>query len=330
MKISIALATYNGASYLQAQLDSFLAQTRLPDELVITDDCSTDETLEIIQHFAATAPFPVIWSQNERNLGYSGNFNAALMQTTGDLIFLSDQDDVWFPHKIERIMEIVAADTHSLVFINDAALTDAKLNTVGLTKLGQIHSAGLKESSFVMGCCAAVKRDLLNLCLPVPSDYPAHDGWIVRIAEGMGRKRIVKEVLQYYRRHEHNESQFIVNRTSRVTRLHVVLLDLKQGMSRNLGTSNPSHRHTNSPRFPQAVMLEWVRSAAMDTYNFYAYDLKRFSEHLEVDVTVRKKRNAIRQLAFPRRLVQALLFWRSGGYVTFSGIKTMIRDIILF
>ena len=99
LRISIAMSTYNGGKYLQEQLDSFLAQTSLPDELVITDDCSTDNTLEIIQAFAAMAPFEVRWEQNEKNLGYTGNFNQALMKTTGDLVFLSDQDDVWFPEK---------------------------------------------------------------------------------------------------------------------------------------------------------------------------------------------------------------------------------------
>ena len=86
MKISIAMATYNGGKYLREQLDSFLAQTRLPDELVITDDCSTDDTLAIIETFAATAPFEVRWERNEQNLGYTGNFNKALMKAAGDLV----------------------------------------------------------------------------------------------------------------------------------------------------------------------------------------------------------------------------------------------------
>lgn len=330
MKISIAIATFNGVNYLQAQLDSFLSQTRLPDELVITDDCSTDKTLEMIQHFAATAPFPVIWSQNGRNLGYGGNFNTALMQTTGDLVFLSDQDDVWFPEKIERIEAIAKEDIHSLVIMNDAALTDAELNPVGLTKLGQIHSAGFKESFFVMGCCVAVKRDMLNLCLPIPNDYPAHDVWIVRIAEGMGRKRVVREVLQYYRRHEKNESQFIVNRTTRVTRLHVILSDLKHGLGQNFKVSNLSNKHTNSSNYSQVIMLEWAYGAVLNTSNSYKHELKKFSEYLEANVAAQKKRDAIRQLPFSHRLVQVLLFWKRGGYVTFSGMKTMIRDIILF
>lgn len=77
-----------------------MAQTRLPDELIITDDCSTDNIEEIVKEFAETAPFTVVFHRNEKNLGYCGNFNAALMKTIGDLVFLSDQDDVWFPEKL--------------------------------------------------------------------------------------------------------------------------------------------------------------------------------------------------------------------------------------
>jgi len=106
MRISIALATYNGEIYLSQQLDSFVVQTRMPDELVITDDCSTDNSLKICKKFAETAPFDVFIYENESNLGYCGNFNRALSKTTGSLVFLSDQDDVWFPEKIKTITKL--------------------------------------------------------------------------------------------------------------------------------------------------------------------------------------------------------------------------------
>ena len=226
LKISIAMATYNGGKYLQEQLDSFLAQTRLPDELVITDDCSTDNTLEIIQAFAVKAPFEVRWEQHEKNLGYTDNFNQALMKTTGDLVFLSDQDDVWFPEKLERMERYALDDPKALVVMNDAALTDGELNDTGLTKQGQIASAGMTDSSFVMGCCAVVRRELLNLCLPIPAGFKGHDSWIVGIAEGIERKLVIGEVLQWYRRHDENESQFIVNRVTKVTRLTLIYHNL--------------------------------------------------------------------------------------------------------
>jgi len=220
------MATYNGAQYLQEQLQSFVDQTRQPDELIITDDCSTDRTESIVREFAKTAPFIVDFYRNEKNLGYCGNFNAALMKTTGDLVFLSDQDDVWFPEKIEKIMDVAELAPYALVVMNDAALTDGGLNEVGLTKIGQIRSAGFNMSNFVMGCCSAVRRELLDICLPIPVGYKAHDSWILGFAENLNAKVVDETTLQYYRRHESNESQFIANRTIKVSRSQVFLRNL--------------------------------------------------------------------------------------------------------
>jgi glycosyltransferase involved in cell wall biosynthesis len=151
------MATYNGAKYIGEQLESFLIQSRQPDEVIISDDCSTDGTWEIINSFSASAPFEVIVLRNTRNLGYSANFNSALTRTTGDLVFLSDQDDVWFPHKIEHMVSFAENNSDALLFMNDAALTDGNLNDVGLTKIGQFMSAGMSLDSFVMGCCCLGK-----------------------------------------------------------------------------------------------------------------------------------------------------------------------------
>ncbi|HEV2835287.1 MAG TPA: glycosyltransferase, partial [Pyrinomonadaceae bacterium] len=100
MNLSIALGTYNGAVYLKEQLESIAAQTRTPDELVISDDQSTDDTLRLIEEFAATAGFPVPLSVNESNLGTAKNFEKAISLCRGDVILLSDQDDVWHSDKL--------------------------------------------------------------------------------------------------------------------------------------------------------------------------------------------------------------------------------------
>ena len=99
MKASIALATYNGERYLQEQLNSFLHQTRLPDEIIACDDCSTDRTMDILESFAISALFAVYIYRNAINLGYTKNFERAISLCSGDVIFLSDQDDVWFPKR---------------------------------------------------------------------------------------------------------------------------------------------------------------------------------------------------------------------------------------
>src|SRR5213080_381833 len=98
--LSVALCTYNGAAYLGEQLDSIVAQSRPPDELVVCDDGSTDETVEVLETFLAEAPFPVRLQRNEANLGFVKNFEQAISLCTGDFVALSDQDDVWMPGKL--------------------------------------------------------------------------------------------------------------------------------------------------------------------------------------------------------------------------------------
>jgi len=328
MNISIAMATYNGARYLQAQLDSFVSQTRQPDELIVNDDCSTDNTLQILKNFAEIAPFKVIIHSNDHNYGCCGNFNQALLKTTGDLVFLSDQDDVWFTKKIERMAALAGEDTQALVVMNDAALTDADLVDTGLTKLGQIRSAGFKESSFVMGCCAAVKRDLLDLCLPIPEGFPAHDNWLVDIANGMGRRSILPEVLQYYRRHGGNQSQGLVNRTTRVTRWRVQVEHLKGRVWKLIGRDSCTINSRRLAGAPQLLMRRWAEAALGRAPKPYATDLQRYLDRLDHEARAQAQRANIRLQQLPARLGAVLRFWRARGYAEFSGVKSALRDLV--
>lgn len=322
MKISIAMATYNGGKYLREQLDSFLAQTRLPDELVITDDCSTDDTLAIIETFAATAPFEVRWERNEQNLGYTGNFNKALMKAVGDLVFLSDQDDVWFPEKLERMERYALEDPEALVVMNDAALTDGDLNDTGLTKLGQIACAGMTDSSFVMGCCAAVRRELLELCLPIPAGYKGHDNWIVKMAEGVGRKRVFADVLQWYRRHNENESQFIANRTTKVNRRHAFLNSSKrllQGDNRQQDQEQLAQQH---------LMIDGIQRVLSVAPEKYQSGLQSMLETTKANARSFKMRADVRATSLVPRIFATFWLMFRGEYRNSRGIKSVLRDLV--
>lgn len=218
MKISIAMAVYNGEKYILEQLESFERQTVKPDEIIITDDKSTDDTIKNLKLFKQRSNLNIKIFVNDQNLGYSSNFNKALSYCTGDLIFLSDQDDVWFPKKIEE-MKFLASDNNNLLFMNDAALTNSDLKPVGLTKLEQIKSAGLGYKEFVMGCCCCIKKEFLSFALPMPESINAHDNWLVEIANSLKVKKVHPKVLQYYRRHDSNESNFIGNSLTKATLL---------------------------------------------------------------------------------------------------------------
>ena len=102
--------------------------------------------------------------------------------------------------------------------MNDAELTYGDLRPAGLTKLGQIRTAGMSERAFVMGCCAAIKSGFLKEALPIPRGYGAHDAWIADMADGLGKWRVIEKPLQFYRRHGDNESSFIANSTRQINR----------------------------------------------------------------------------------------------------------------
>jgi len=322
MRISIAMATYNGARYLKAQLQSFTDQTRHPDELIITDDCSTDETETIVRDFAQTAPFKVLFSRNEQNLGYCGNFNAALMKTTGGLVFLSDQDDVWFPEKIEHMVSVAERNPDALVLMNDAALTDGELNEVGLTKIGQIRSAGISMDGFVMGCCCGIRRELLDLCMPIPAGFKGHDNWIVWLAEGLGGKTVEDKVLQYYRRHETNESQFIANRTTKVTRTQAIFHSLKNVFQKDAATKARDQVEQLN------IFVNGIQSVIEKSPGKYHEQLAVLKEHTIQKMDTTKRRIKVRDNWLVPRVIATFKLLMHGGYQNTSGFKAVLRDII--
>lgn len=205
-KISIAMATYNGGKHLDEQLNSFINQTRKPDELVVVDDCSTDDTLSKLNEFKRNSIFPVIIVQNKENLGnknkygFANNFETAIKLCSGDIVFLSDQDDVWFPEKIERHIEIYDNNSNIMMISNNAIRTYSNLFNYNLTQIdyGKIGWGG--DGKVSIGCCYSFRYEMLSYMLPIPKNI-AHDVWFYCFVEYIfgGRYDIV-EPLQYFRR----------------------------------------------------------------------------------------------------------------------------------
>jgi hypothetical protein len=213
---SVAMCTYNGARFLGAQLASVAAQTRAPDELVVCDDRSTDETARVVRDFAAAAPFRVRLHVNEQNLGSTENFGRAVSLCEGELIALSDQDDVWLPQKLARLEEEFARDASTLVVFSDASIVDEETRPAGqglwesvglareeLARVEQGRGVGdLLRGATVTGATMALRASLRDLALPFPTDLPLiHDGWTALLAACVGGVRPVAERLVLYRRH---------------------------------------------------------------------------------------------------------------------------------
>lgn len=217
MQISIAMATYNGSDYVEDQLNSFLTQTRLPDELVISDDASKDSTLDIINKFSQKAPFNVIIIENKENLGYTKNFEQSVKETQGDLILFSDQDDVWFPSKIKTIEDIAKKFPECLLFINDTIIVDEELKGAEITRLQQIRRGGYPDERFVQGACTAIRRTLMENALPIPDEY-TYDSWIHALAKTINARLTIEEPLQFFRRHGTNTSNSPTSVTTPISR----------------------------------------------------------------------------------------------------------------
>ncbi len=326
MILSIAMATYNGARFLREQLDSFVAQSRQPDELVVNDDCSSDATVEILTRFAGVAPFPVRIHVNERRLGYAGNFNEALLRTTGDLVFLSDQDDVWFPQKLEQMSGVARADPRAMVVMNDAALTFADLSGTGLSKLGQLASAGQSEANFVNGCCAAIRREFLDLCLPLPARCPSHDEWIVGLAVALGRRHIQRDVLQLYRRHGGNVSLAPTDSTAPVFRWRQKMAYGQQlWRNRSVGR-NRDVGQVGSVWNWNGARLAWVSRSLGVAPVHLVPELHR----LHTVLKHRAERESLRCLPPWKRPREVLSLWRAGRYREASGLRSVVRDLAGF
>jgi glycosyltransferase involved in cell wall biosynthesis len=324
MKISIALAAYNGSAHIAEQLESFLAQTRQPDELVIVDDCSSDGTVGIVEVFAEVAPFPVEILVNDKNIGYAQNFGVALSRCSGDLVFLSDQDDVWFPDKIETIIRHLENDTSSTCFINDAMLTDSELVPSTATKAGQIKAAGLPETLFVMGCCVAVKRSLLDIALPIPRDVISHDDWLVGLSDYLNLTKRLPDILQYYRRHENNVSNEFVNTIQQIGKTHKFREDFKRFVKR-ITTADSLEREMRFCNQLKRRLIEQSESCAA------IIGSDKFSgckERAEIHYDALSSRYAIRAMKINHRMTPIATLWYQGGYHMSGGTTGAIKDLL--
>lgn len=192
LRISVAIATYNGAEHITAQLDSIMRQTRAVDEVVMTDDGSTDGTVELVQGFIDAYGLAPQWriERNEHNLGFGENFRRATDLTTGDLIIFSDQDDIWMIDRVERMADAMQAmpavgmlTTDFVPLGEDAALEEGKY--VGGPKKIKFN----KHTSFLrsLGSLMCIRRDYYESVRELWYKGWAHDEFIWRIAVIDGR-----------------------------------------------------------------------------------------------------------------------------------------------
>lgn len=200
--ISVCIPTFNGEKYIQKQLDSILSQLNENDEVIISDDSSTDHTIEIIKTYSDSR---IKLIENCTFKSPIFNLENALKEAKGDFIFLSDQDDVWLSGKVNATLEkltqydIVVCNSH-IVDQNEVIIHPSYFEWKGC---GPGFFRNLKKNSY-LGCSLAFNRKMLDFCLPFPKEIAMHDIWIGMVAELIGKTCFIQQQLFLYRRHEDN------------------------------------------------------------------------------------------------------------------------------
>ena len=203
---SVCIATYNGEKYIKEQLLSILHQLESSDEVVVSDDHSTDNTLDVIKSLNDNR---IKIFLNDKEKGYTRNFENALEKSSGDIIFLSDQDDVWMDDKVQSCLELLGINDF---LVHDGKIVDEKL----FVKNDSIFEFRNANKGFLinfvnikyLGCCMVFKRNVLNKALPFPRNQTlaTHDSWLTLVSEMYFKVSLIEKPLILYRRHGDNTS----------------------------------------------------------------------------------------------------------------------------
>lgn len=324
------MCTYNGMRYLPEQLKSFSEQQRLPDELVICDDASSDGTPDLLQEFARTAAFPVHVHENSQNMGYSRNFMQAVEFCTGDVIALSDQDDLWYPHKLERIEELFVEHSEAGGIFSNGDLVDslsARLpgdlwGSFSFDSGSQRHVANddavkvLLRRNVVTGMAFAFRSSYRQVVRRMPPHWP-HDFWLALMIAAESRLLPCPEHLVAYRVHTNQQIGVPINGAE------------KRGLLRGkgLGHYRARSRERNLREYTRdAVQFEsLIEASKSDSHLAEAVWLPQAA------AKARHMRRVVHQLESGRaaRWVSALTHWNSYRLYAPTGLKALARDLML-
>lgn len=321
MRISIALATYNGERFLAEQLDSFRQQTIQPDELVVCDDCSTDGTIRIIEEFSRTAGFDVRVFRNETNLGHVRNFERALSLCGGDSIFLSDQDDTWAANKVEIVLGEFERNPLIDVVVNDATYVDNVLTSLGTTVLERVLSVGAKKAGHIAGACTAISRRFRDLIVPFPdSACPQHDVYIHRWANLLGNKCVIETPLQTWRIHGNNSTS--VNEMN-----SPVLESMAVRYTKYKDVDTRAAYLEEAEEYREMLQILGLRQEALA--RIPSIDgIEAISGRIEFAITAFENRARLCQAGWVRRKALAFGMLANGEYRHFKGRYSFAKDLL--
>ena len=236
-RVSVAMAAYNGLPYIREQVISILKNLTAEDELIISDDGSTDKTPEFLAELAKEdARVRVVQGPGS---GIKKNFENALKHCLGNYIFLADQDDIWADDKVEKMMCVfetkdVSLVMHDAVVVNEDHTEELMPSFFAYRGSKAGACANIIKNTY-MGCCMAFRREVLQWILPIPEEIQMHDQWIGVLNDLKGSGTcIMPEKLLFYRRHEHNNSDFSHNTVPVMIKNRIVFLRARHRQLRRL------------------------------------------------------------------------------------------------
>lgn len=208
--ISVVMATHNGSKFIRDQISSITKQTTIPDELIVVDDFSHDDTVEIVQQYASLFSYIRLIRLN-RNVGVISAFEIGLKNTTGNIIFLCDQDDIWAPFKIKNFIaefddpRVACVIGNLTVFFEDGAPTRPFFQRNPKDRF-TIFRQFIKND--FIGCNMAIRRDVLTRALPFPKLISMHDWWLAVTALSVSSVKYLDLTTMKYRRHSATVTSF--------------------------------------------------------------------------------------------------------------------------
>lgn len=324
--VSVAMAVYNGGAFLAAQLESLRTQTRLPCELVITDDGSSDDTAAIVARFALTAPFPVIYVCNPTRLGFQDNFLKAAGLCSGRYIAFCDQDDVWLPHKLETCRRVLDR-SEALLVAHGAWVTDAQLRPLAHLRQGIVRDRILPALSHLAlpgmayGFSLVFRREVLGWVDPalrpkVPGEGERvlyHDVWVYLLAGAFGAIAHIAEPLVLYRQHGQN-----------------ALGAKRQGWMERLRQHSAVPVATYLKNAVYARQCALAFASAEGAVEARARTARLFHETIASHLEARAR--FYQASRWQARYVQLWQMWRLGGYRSRSraglGFPALLKDVV--
>lgn len=308
------LCSYNGAQYIGDQMDSLRRQSAQLQRVSVFDDRSDDASVAIVSAFREV--LPLVCKVNERRLGAVANFNQALSRAQMPIVFLSDQDDVWAPNKVERMLRFMAERPALLLVGSDALLVDRQGRSTGRSLLHQLGARGasgwtqrewlfrLLRRNIVTGATIAVRRELLQLALPIPPGY-WHDEWLALVAAAIEKIGWIEEPLMHYRLHGKNVAGLAG--IGAMAKLRAAL------------TGGTRHHSVRAAKLDSlANLLASVPTLACEAGPATVEEARRFWHRRATPASSRAE-----------RWQQAIRTWRAGLYHRYAdGAKSFARDLL--